>query len=71
MAEIRGPDGDKLQSYLCSTENNQCWEIRGLGGNDRLQIAKGTYKNPVRDFTGYLNENGWAAVAKQLNDSVA
>ena len=71
MAEIHGPDGDKLQSYLCSTENNQCWEIRGLGGDDRLQIAKGTYKNPARDFTGYLNENGWAAVAKQLNGGVA
>ena len=67
MTEIHGSESAKLQSYFCSTENNQCWETRGLGNRVMLQIAKGTYENPVRDFTEYLNENGWAALAKKLN----
>jgi hypothetical protein len=55
-----------LQIYLCSTGSNFCWETRGLGNNVMLQIAKGTYKNTDRDFTEYLNENGWAALRKKL-----
>jgi hypothetical protein len=68
MAEIHGSDGEKLQSYLSSTESNQCWETRGLadGSDEMKQILKGTYKNPVRDFTQYLNANGWAAVTNKL-----
>src|SRR5208282_1033977 len=64
MKEIHGSDSEKLQSYLCSTEINQCWETRGLadGSDDIKQILKGNYKNHVRDFTQYLNANGWAAV---------
>ena len=30
------------------------------------QIVKGTYKNPLRDFTQYLNGNGWDALTKKL-----
>ncbi|HKH99915.1 MAG TPA: hypothetical protein VJ999_12470 [Candidatus Sulfotelmatobacter sp.] len=67
MMEIHGSDSGKLQSYFCSTENNHCWETRGLGNNVMLQIARSTYESPVRDFTEYLNENGWTAVAKKLN----
>jgi len=66
MTEIHGSDSGKLQSYFCSTETNQCWETRGLGSADKMRIAEGTYKNPVRDFTKYINENGWAAVANKL-----
>ena len=53
-----------LQIYLCSTKNNRCWETRGPGLE--RQIAEGAYEDPVRDFTKYLNENGWAAVVNKL-----
>jgi hypothetical protein len=66
MTEIHDSDSGTLQSYFCSTKNNQCWETRGLRANVMLQIAKGTYEDPARDFTKYLNENGWAAVANKL-----
>ncbi|MDP2998610.1 MAG: hypothetical protein Q8N47_14080 [Bryobacterales bacterium] len=66
MTEIHGSDGGKLQSYFCSTENNQCWETRRLRADDMKQIANGTFEDPARDFTKYLNENGWAAVANKL-----
>lgn len=66
MTEIHGSDSEILQSFLCSTDN-KCWETRGLGSSDMLQIANGTYKDPVRDFTKYLNGNGWTALKKKLN----
>jgi hypothetical protein len=66
MTGFHGSDSGNHQSYFCSTETNQCWEARGLGSADKMQIAEGTFKNPVRDFTEYLNEKGWAAVAKKL-----
>jgi hypothetical protein len=69
MAEIHRSDSEKLQSYLSSTEiDYRCWETRGLadGSVGMKQILKGTYKNPVRDFTQYLNANGWAAVTNKL-----
>jgi len=64
MTKIHGPDRGTLQSYLCSTKNNRCWETRGPGLE--RQIAEGAYEDPVRDFTKYLNENGWAAVVNKL-----
>ena len=66
MTEIHGSDSGTLQSYFCSTETDRCWEARGLGSTDKMQIADGTFKNPARDFTKYLNEDGWAAVANKL-----
>ncbi len=68
MTEIHGSDSEKFQSYFCSTEYNQCWETRRLRADDMMQIANGTFKNPARDFTKYMNENGWAAVANNLNN---
>ena len=38
MTEIHGSDTGKLQSYLCSTETNQCWETRRLGSDDRCRL---------------------------------
>jgi hypothetical protein len=67
MTEIHGSKGKTIQSYFCSTESNRCWEARGLRKNIMLQIAKGTYEEPGRDFTAYLNKNGWAALTKKLN----
>ncbi len=57
-----------LQIYLCSTKEkkNRCWEMRDIRREAERQIAEGTYKDPVRDFTKYLNEAGWAAIADRL-----
>jgi hypothetical protein len=66
MTKIHSSDRGTLQSYFCSTKHDRCWETRGLGLKVERQIAGGTYENPVRDFTAYLNKNGWAAVAKML-----
>lgn len=66
MKKIHGHDTVTLQSYFSSTTNNQCWETRDIGIDGNRQIAKSTYECPDRDFTDYLNENGWAAVANKL-----
>jgi hypothetical protein len=54
-----------LQIYLCTTGSKRCWEIRGLG-HDVPKIEEGVRKEPLRDFTQYLNASGWAAVANRL-----
>ena len=58
-----------IQSYLWVTERNRCWETRGLkdGMDDERRIAAGVYQNPVRDLTGFLNEDGWGALARRLS----
>jgi hypothetical protein len=66
LAELHGPDGDIIQCYLSSTESGQCWATRGLGKEDKLQIVNGTYKCPLRDFTRYMNEDGWSALINKL-----
>jgi hypothetical protein len=53
-----------LQIYLCSG-SNFCWETRGLG-DDMLRMEEGVRREPLRDFTQYLNANGWAAVTNKL-----
>ena len=68
MAGLNPQDSGKLQSYFCSTETNQCWEARGLGNADKMQIAEGTYENSARNFTHYLNGSGWSAVVNKLNN---
>jgi hypothetical protein len=57
-----------IQSYLWVTERSRCWETRGLedGTDDERRIAAGVYQNPVRDYTGFLNEDGWGALAGRL-----
>jgi hypothetical protein len=54
-----------LQVYFCSTGSNCCWETRDLG-DDTPQIEEGARNEPLRDFTQYLNANGWAAIVKKL-----
>jgi hypothetical protein len=67
MTEIHRSGNGKLQSYFCSTENDQCWEVRAPRHDQvLLQIADNLYKDPKRDFTHCLNRNGWAAVVKNL-----
>ncbi len=66
MAEIHGADAAKIQSYFC-TMGTQCWETRVHGmSNVRLQIARGTYQNHARDFSGYLNDKGWDMLIERL-----
>jgi len=65
MAKIHGADDGKLHSYFC-TIGKRCWEPRGLSSALRLQIAKGTYEDPAREFSGYLNEKGWGALTDKL-----
>ncbi|MGC9997759.1 MAG: hypothetical protein ABSE79_20770 [Terriglobia bacterium] len=67
LGEIHGLRKKKIQSYLCVTERNRCWEPRDLKRDDEIRIAAGTFKNPVRDFTPHLNQNGWGAMLKRLN----
>ena len=67
MAELHGTD-PKLQSYLCSTKTDQCWETRGPKGDSiQMQIANGTYQNPARDFSEYMNDKGWSALTAKLD----
>jgi hypothetical protein len=70
LRRVHGLKGEKvIQSYLWVTERNRCWETRGLkdGTDDERRIAAGVYQNPVRDFTGFLNEDGWGALARRLS----
>lgn len=65
---IHGFDKRIIQSYLWVTERNQCWETRDLEGGkeDKLRIKDGEYENPIRDFTKFLNAEGWAGLAEKL-----
>jgi hypothetical protein len=69
LEKIHGFRNRMIHTYLCVTERNRCWEPRDLKTDDEIRIAAGTYKNPARDFTPYLNENGWAALVKRLGRS--
>jgi hypothetical protein len=51
-----------IQTYLWITDNNRCWETRGLKKAEQLHIASGLFTNRVRDFSDWLNE--WSAVAR-------
>jgi hypothetical protein len=80
MMEIHGTCAGKLHSYLCTIGNqcwetrvNKTTAARDADGVKavrmsltaiRLQIARGTYHNPLRDFTRYLN--AWDAIKAKL-----
>jgi len=69
LRQIHGHRGKKIiQSYLWVTERNRCWESRDLedGINDERRIAAGGYENPVREFTKFLNKDGWSMLEKKL-----
>jgi hypothetical protein len=69
LRRIHGPRGRKvIQSYLWVTERNRCWETRDLedGKDDEHRIAAGLYENPLREFTGFLNKEGWDVLARKL-----
>ena len=66
---IHGFEKKMIQSYLWVTEGNRCWEARNLkdGKADQRRIRDGEYRNGVRDFTKFLNEDGWHALVKKLS----
>jgi hypothetical protein len=51
-----------IQSYLWVTEDDQCWEARGLRREDQLRIASGEFREPHRGLTKWLNN--WKPVAE-------
>ena len=66
LGKIHGFGKKIIQSYLCVTERNQCWETKDLKIDDEIRIAAGKFKNRDRDFTKYLNDDGWGILAKKL-----
>jgi hypothetical protein len=44
-----------IQSYLWVTEEERCWETRGLDGRDQRRVIDDLYDAPKRDFTKWLN----------------
>ena len=69
MRLIHGVEKKMIQSYLWVTKGEQCWEARDLEDRkrDERRISEGSYENPVRDFSKYLNEKGWDALAMKLS----
>lgn len=54
LTKIHGKD-DRVHIYFTVTKKGKCWETRGLNKVDWIPIVNNAYKNPVRDFTEYLN----------------
>jgi len=65
---IHKTPGKKFQSYLWVTQQDKCYEARGLNRSDQdqLLITDNKFNNGDRDFTTYLNN--WEPV-KALNMS--
>lgn len=56
----------RIDSYLRVTKSGRCWEARGLKTADHEMIAFDRFKDSNRDFTQFLNSNGWADVEQRL-----
>ena len=54
----------RIQSYICVTEKERCWETRGLKRSEQFSIAQGQFSDSMRDLTPYLNN--WQPI-KGLN----
>ena len=46
-----------IQSYftVTATAKKRCWETRGLDKASKTAVEAGTYTNPDREFSQYLN----------------
>ena len=51
-----------FQSYLWVTENNNCWETRGLKRQEQVLISQGQFVDLRRNLTPYLNN--WESIKK-------
>ena len=49
---------DKFQCYFCVTDDDRCWDMRGLKKSDVRLVAEARFKDEARDFTAYLNKWG-------------
>jgi hypothetical protein len=65
LNRVHGTRNEIIQSYIWVTEQNACWETRGLGRTDQLQVANGTYSNPRRSLKKYLN--AWEPIERLDN----
>lgn len=54
-----------FQSYIWVTKDKRCWETRGLNREDQLLVAQGSYQNPARDLSRFLNN--WSPIHAVLN----
>lgn len=61
LRSIHGPRERIFQCYLWVTEEDRCWEARGLAHKGQLRVSDGSYRQPRRDFTQWLND--WSPVA--------
>ena|SRR5437660_10100727 len=59
-----------IQSYIWVTKKKRCWEARGLNREEQLRVATGSYENPRRELTQYLNNWGPIASALRSNQSL-
>lgn len=50
-----GVQTDVIQSYFWVTTAGRCWETRGLGKPELMQVGEGTFTSRPRDFTSYLD----------------
>jgi hypothetical protein len=68
LGRIHGLKKRMIQSYLWVTKGMRCWEARDLEDHKKAerQITEGEYKNPVRDFTRFLNNKGWDTLARKV-----
>ncbi|MGH9518700.1 MAG: hypothetical protein ACRD2D_03585 [Terriglobales bacterium] len=66
LAEVRGTDGDTVQIYFSSIKGDRCWETRTLSSTEIEQIVSGSYNDPSKDFTRYLNT--WDVIENKLKD---
>jgi hypothetical protein len=53
-----------FQSYIWVTKDKRCWETRGLSREEHLSVSQGSYQNPARDLTPYLNN--WSPIHEAL-----
>lgn len=53
---IHGLRDKKINSYLCVTKNNKCWEARDLRSEGWSRIADGKFRDGPRNFTEWLNK---------------
>ena len=65
LKPIRGHMEDRIDLYLWSTKQGRCWETRDLPRAFDRAIDNGTYSNPPRDFSTFLN--AWHLVAARLS----
>jgi hypothetical protein len=66
-AILRKPE-KRLDCYLWVMRSGRCWETRGLKVADQEMIAFDRFKDANRDFTRFLNSNGWDEIERRLNE---